>query len=207
MKFSNSFLLSFLCKNVLKWKKCVTLYKKIPRNLLFLSRNICTYPLSTLKQLSKQAPFVQLQDVALTKTALKQTKEEANLTFVIFESRELKLIDCLCLYFSVLFSESPNSEVGCGLKLAPHPLIFYRSVNPIPTSRADYVHHITTAPPDFWTVRRLLIHQYSIVLHVIIHRKCQELMVPVDLNFWELYWLTFDTISMSFYWLSVALHK
>ena len=39
------------------------------------------YPLSTLRQLSKQAPFVQLQDVALTKTALKQTKE-ANLTFL-----------------------------------------------------------------------------------------------------------------------------
>ena len=55
---------------------------------------------------------MQLQDVALTKTALKQTKKEANLTFVIFESRELKLIDCLCLYFSVLFSESPNSRGG-----------------------------------------------------------------------------------------------
>ena len=27
--------------------------------------------------------------------------------------------------------------------------VFGRSVNPVPTRRADYAHHITTGPPDF----------------------------------------------------------
>ena len=34
--------------------------------------------------------------------------------------------------------------------------VFGRSVNPIPTTGADYAHHITSNPPDLWTVRRLL---------------------------------------------------
>ena len=49
-------------------------------------------------------------------------------------------------------------DAGGGGQL-PTP-IFGRSVNLIPTSGADYAHHIATAPPPlvFWTVRRVWQH-------------------------------------------------
>ena len=45
----------------------------------------------------------------------------------------------------------------CALGVPGGPLappVFGRSVNPIPNGgEADYAKHITTGPPDFWTVR------------------------------------------------------
>ena len=55
-------------------KKNVSPFTRKRQEIYFSCLEI-TYPLSTLRQLSKQAPFVQLQDVALTKTALKVDQE------------------------------------------------------------------------------------------------------------------------------------
>lgn len=44
---------------------------------------------------------------------------------------------------------------GAGGSLAGGAPIFGRSIKPIPTRGAYYVHYITTSPQDFWTVRRL----------------------------------------------------
>ena len=42
-----------------------------------------------------------------------------------------------------------------GRSVNPEGTKQYSLVNPIPIRAADYAHHITTIPPDFWTVRRV----------------------------------------------------
>ena len=98
-------------------KKCVTVYKKKTRNLLFLSRN--NLSLEYIKAAVKTGPFCAITRCCSHQNSLK-SRPRRKLTSLLLQFQRPPLefwiqgtkINRLSIYLSVLFSESPNSEGG-----------------------------------------------------------------------------------------------
>ena len=61
---------------------------------------------------------------------------------------------CYLNQFSLrmILKKIPQAELESMAALQRCPPVFGRSVILIPIGGADYAHHITTGPPDFWTM-------------------------------------------------------
>ena len=77
-------------------------------------------------------------------------------TTLLLVPPDLKTLRHICFYFRV---------VGAGDAMVPLDVV--RSVNPISTRKADYVHHITTGLPGFQTFLRPCLSEakYFMVRH------------------------------------------
>ena len=72
-------------------------------------------------------------------------------------------------------------------------LFFGKSLNPIQSRRADYTHHITTGPPDFWNFHHLSVTMNSWSYPVRIIHTCINTYVLLSLIY---FWSKRDYISI-----------